>query len=82
IRIHWVGDNDAGTARTRKVHLVVQDLSERECTPMMRVEHRPEPRMVRYHLALENGQSFSAADNPFQPVWIWDESRGIRRATL
>lgn len=77
LRIVW-----AGEARVRRVIIVLQDLSERECTPFMRVEHRPVQLMSRYILQVQGGGTFDFGPTPLQPIWQFDQALRIRRAAV
>lgn len=77
LRIVWSGES-----RNRRVLIVLQDLSERECTPYMRVEHRPIQLMSRYVLEVQGGGIFDFGTTPLQTIWQFDEALGIRRAVV
>lgn len=74
LRILWYGD---GT-RNRTVHLVVQDLAERECTPFMRVEHRPSKRMNRF--SIRSASALLPGPNHYQPQWTF--AQGVFQTEL
>lgn len=78
LRVDW-GDD---AQRARRLSIILQDLSEHECTPFMRVEHRPQKFMSRYLLQVAGGGPFDYGTNPLQPNWQWDPVLGIRRALL
>ncbi|MGB1013930.1 MAG: hypothetical protein ACPG4T_07345, partial [Nannocystaceae bacterium] len=78
LRVDWAGEPQ----RVRRLSIILQDLSEHECTPFMRVEHRPQKFMSRYLLQIAGGGPFAYGTNPLQPDWQWDPVLGIRRALL
>ncbi len=77
LRINWSGD----PTRNRLVSIIIQDLAERECTPIMRVEHRPEPRMQRFHIYVDAG-GLQPGSTGFAPTWTWDPSLRIYTVSL
>lgn len=77
LRIVWNGES-----RTRRVLIILQDLSERECTPYMRVEHRPVQLMSRYLIEVQGGGTFDFGPTPLQPIWQFDQALKIRRAAV
>ncbi len=82
LRVMWSGDSNPGHGTTRRLQIVVQDLSESEATPIMRVEHRPRPKMDRFVLLAPGGAAFSYNSAPLSPQWQWDANLCCRKAEL
>lgn len=76
LRIFWDGPR-----QTKVVHLLIQDLAERECTPVMRVEHRPKGVNTRFHIVF-NGGGVTHGPNNFGIEWTWNNALQMFLATF
>lgn len=70
IRVLWSGDGN----RNRTIQLVVQDLGEREATPVMRVEHRRRDVMRRFTFSATGAMAPGTDRLEFPGPWLYNSS--------